>query len=254
MVQYVMGNKEVDYLYYTAPIELIRGFLEHPLKCLEYVLYYQIARFDTIDKTEGILVKKWGNKSRAMAICKQLHSEDESYSRVTISVSHNIFWDYYANVNRKTEFDLLIFLAYHALKSMIGGKNGKRRKVIRSSYGEMFARMAGYKSMRDLQECGGIAEDDPMWKYMKCERSMSYIGKRLRDELMVRFCGFHTYSAPKKRGFLFMFNTKQSRSTCLKQMALIMEETTRKYKEKQLKEQQEEAREWARKEVWNSSS
>ena len=220
--------------YYTAPIELYRGFLENPHKCLSNVADYLLAGYSNYTAAEQALGIKWNShENGALKQGKALRGQH--YSGVMFSISRKMYWDYYKNP--KTTEQLLLLLAYLSLKSM----NGNRTYRVGNSQA-MFIRMAGYGNRQDYETAGGHAAVGVIGNYMQTQRMMSYHGRNIRLSVMETFKEFHCYSDRGKRGFFYIFSNRD-RAEGLYQLAQFAAERTKRYRDNKLKDQMKAARE-----------
>lgn len=211
--------------YFTAPIELYKGFLENPYKSLSNVTKYLLAGYGNYRAAEDALGMKW--KSHENGALKQGKAlRDQHFSGVMFSISRKMYWDYHDNP--KTTDQLLLLLAYLSLKSM----NGNRLYRVGNSQA-MFIRMAGYGNQQDYENAGGYAAVGEIGNYMQTQRMMSYHGRNIRLSVMETFKEFHCYSDRGKRGFFYMFSNKP-RAECLYNLVKFANERTKRNRESKI--------------------
>lgn len=235
-------------VYYNAPIELWRGFLDNPKKVLEEILNYTSVEYDDKDsasKALGVTYWDWkGTKEKGNELRKR-----KDYTGVIFSISYEMYWDY--RNHAKDEHDNLLLLGYLALKS-IGGHN--RISFTNSAF--MFCRMAGYGRMSDLQKEGyeynqqakkwfkngcQAKETPAILNYMRTDDVRGYHCEKLRYALMESFDNFHCYSRKGKRGFAFIFDNEKTREEYWKMMAKQLDERGNDKNRNQIKEQMRKA-------------
>lgn len=144
--------------YYNVPIELLKGFINDSIRCLDDVLYFatyeQSLKYE-IDNDEEPLLKNYktamswlgyngGNTKKDFERGEELYNSlNIGYARV--GINRELFWDYYKN--KKTEFEKILFLAHLALKSIIGNK-----PYIKTNNQFWFSRMAGSTTTISTEE------------------------------------------------------------------------------------------------------
>lgn len=216
-------NKDLEPVYYTAPIELWQEFLDSPLNILEDVLAYASAKYNTEEEASNKLNVKYGEWENTYAKGKELR--ELGYCGVNFSISQELYWDYRNNGKKKTEYDNLLLLAYLALNSMRGNLTFTNSLF-------WFSRMAGYGSMdgfRSLWEKKdrktgkvGYHSNRRIAKYVKSKQILYRTCAKIRLDLMRKFPHVHFYSEQGKRDFAFMFDSKRSRQECMDELAELM--------------------------------
>lgn len=223
--------------YYNAPVELYRGFLEHPKRCLEDVLEYQIAKTDNFDvkATEQALggitfLDKKKAVANAKAIAKKTSGNLCEFSGVLFGIPRTLYWDYYAH--DKTTWEQLVLLAYLSLKSWYGHKD----KPMIIDNVKLFTRMTGNGSNIGFYF---DKEDGALGAIAK--HLTDYKARNLRESLSEHFHDFHYYSCKGKRGWAFMFadGDKEQRTF---ELAQYMEQRTKKHRREQQRKLMEAAR------------
>lgn len=239
-------NASGEPVYYTAPIELWRDFLNRPKETLDNVFYYCAAEYDTIEKARTTMKFDNGNWETIKSEGDKLRGK--AYGGVTFSISKRLYFDYYKN--KKSEYDNLLLLAYLALNSIRGSFTFSN-----STY--LFSRMAGYGSMEDFKEDwkknkkGGYNykfHNHAIAKYAKSNQILGRTCAKLRLDLMRAFPHVHCYSEQGKRDFAFMFDDKKPRQECLDILARMMHHRSKTTQRNELKEMMAQAKEKADKE------
>lgn len=221
-------------IYFNAPIELYRRFIDDTRQCLDNVLDYCIAEYDTAKDAEERYQIEIGDWGRSKMNGTKLRKG--TYNGTQFSIPRHIFFDYYENYKTKTQRQIEMLLGYLALKSISG-----RWPMIHTCNDFMFARMAGYpstKALPDRAKLGLIAQCNTPDKL-----------RRVRNDIMDHFLTVHIYSKKHGRGFCVMFTHESehlTRRECMERMAGYMELTTQKYRDKLRDEQMKEARERAK--------
>ncbi len=226
-------------VYFNAPVELWRGFLDKPKDILEDVLNYASAEYgdkDTASKALNVTYGSWESaKKNGDGLRKR-----KDYSGVTFSIPSDMYWEH--RNHNKGEEDRLFLLGYLALKS-IGGHG--RISCTNSAF--MFCRMAGYGRMEDFRKEGfkydpkkkkwNRQPESAILRYMRTDKMRGYHCEKLRYALMEAFDNFHCYSRKGKRGFAFIFGSEHSREEYWKMMAKHFDERGNDSKRNLLKEQ-----------------
>ena len=212
-------------IYFNAPIELYQHFIENTRQCLDNVLDYCISKFDTESEAEeafGISMHNWvKSKMKGMELRKS------HYNGTQFSIPINILFDFYENHRTKTERQKAMLLGYLALKSISGWWN-----ITVTSNRAMFARMAGYPSTKQLPETSALGA---IAKY-----NNPYRLARVRADITDYFSTVNIYSHKGKRGFAVKFCSGNGLDVTT-ELAVYMEKRTQRYKDKQRREQMEEA-------------
>ena len=212
-------------IYFNAPIELYRHFIENTRQCLDNVIDYCIAKYDTKSEAEEALEIQIGDWVRPKMNGSQLRAGH--YNGTQFSIPSHILFDYYKNHNTKTERQKAMLLGYLALKSIAGWRN-----ITVTSNKAMFARMAGYPSTKllpGLSELGAVAGYNNAYKLA-----------RVRADITDNFNTVNIYSHKGKRGFAVTFCSGNGLDVTT-DLAVYMEKRTRIYKDKMRREQMEEA-------------
>lgn len=231
-------NEDLNPVYYTAPIELWRNFLDKPSKVLDDVLAYVSAGYDAEQVAASKLNVDYSNWSKVYKRGEELRSGN--YCGINFSISQRLYLDY--RENKKTEYDNLLLLAYLALNSMRGNFTFTNSTI-------WFCRMAGYKDIESLEasmEKQGSKKNKnkktilplPMKlaKYATSKRTFCRKCERLRLDLMRKFKHVHFYTEQGKRDFGFMFDTKRPRQECMNELAKLMHQRGKTAQRDELKE------------------
>lgn len=142
------------------------------------------------------------------------------------SITTEIIFDYYQN--SKTEFEIITFIAFAALRSIL-----QRQGYCKADNQYLIGRMAGNNKK-------GLPISGSVWKY-----NNRYQLDKIKLELQLKW-GLKLY-AKHTRGFYFSFTMS------LKDLIEHAEERRKKYKENELKRQKEEARIEALKTIYGTA-
>jgi len=140
--------------YINIPIQLLSGFLEDSRSSVRNIYYY--ALYATFIK-----IAKGSTKERYREACQWLNFQEldreENLQRGKIlydrfkqapmtGIERNLYSEY--NKPEKSDFEKACFLAYHAMKSIVGNKNFQK-----ADNKLLWARMDGQvKAIRDITE------------------------------------------------------------------------------------------------------
>lgn len=185
-------------------MELYIGFIDNPKICLNDVLDFLMGDYPDVKTAEKELQCKFGNIKKTKANSKLLRNN--KYGKITFNISRKEFWDYYDNADSKSEFDLLCMLALMALRSKICS-----RESAPTNSKEIFARMAGYKTWKALEEASknGNGVKGRLKHYMETERRLSHYMLRIRTEIGRRYNCYADISTG--RGFTFTDKAKNKK-------------------------------------------
>lgn len=210
-------------IYFNAPIELWRGFMEKPQKVLSDVLDYATAEFESEEEATN----KLGVSYRDWLKCYEngVKLRNRKYSGVVFSIHREWYWEY--RNHEKDDYDKLLLLALLALRSISYNK-----RITLSNSAFMFCRMAGYGRMDEIRNITYNKEADRwsepvtgIFRYMKTAKMMGYYCEKLRLDLMLRLDNFHCYSQKGKRGFVFVFGTDKSREGYIRELHAYINRT-----------------------------
>ena len=140
--------------FINAPVQLLSGFLEDSRSSIRNIYYYALyASF--------IKIAKGTTKERYREACQWLNFQEldreENLQRGKVlydrfkqapmtGIERNLYSEY--NKPEKSDFEKACFLAYHAMKSIVGNKNFQK-----SDNKLLWARMDGQvKAIRDISE------------------------------------------------------------------------------------------------------
>jgi hypothetical protein len=174
-------------IYFNVPIALFAGFMSNSIGCLNTVVEYAI-----LDKAaKGNMTASEAAKALGVSI-----PSIEYYERMLVSftparspivgVNAALVWDY--KDGYKTDFEKACFLAFIALKSILGGK-----PYCKATNDYLLARMAGKAAVGEYPDL-----PEPLKKY-----STRYQLDRIKNELVANW-GL-TYYSRFTRGFYFSF-------------------------------------------------
>lgn len=146
-------GKNNDYRYFTFPICLLNDAFDNiKMVCdniMDYAIYKHSLKMELgteKDRMQAALkyyAIKPGDLKRMTDNGKMLNNSIPERNPLT-SINTNMIFDFYKNY--KTEFDISCFLAFAAIKSILGKKDYcKTNKEL------IIARIFGYNSINDLQ-------------------------------------------------------------------------------------------------------
>jgi len=198
-------------------------------KAMDYCLYDKSYRnqkyhsYNPINDALNSLNISYGNSEKSLRIGKILYeSIDENAPKTSINI--NMMFDFYKN--KKTDFEIVCFLAFASLKSIIQKQVYKK---ITNEY--LLNRMSGNSKNNNCI--------NPLLK----KYSNRYQLDKIKTELQLSW-GLKYY-AVKTRGFYASFTMP------LNELAVIAERKNRTYKLKLLKEKIKEASRQAKEQVKN---
>ena len=156
-----------DTKYLNFPICLLAGFFDEPKEKLDDIFNFSIAE-KTMELQEGNLKERLKatekyfqvNCGNADLAFKQgsilVNSIDKKSPRAGLSIE--IFFNYYKKVNDLIEFDAACFLAFLAIRSILG-----KKPYCKTNKGLIVARMFGYTSTKNIKD---VTKEHPlMQKY-----------------------------------------------------------------------------------------
>lgn len=210
-------------IFLTFPIILLKDGINDIKECMDnamdYCLYDKYLRFQKLHKYSPIddavdsLGIKYANIKKSIKDGKILYDSIDEKSPKT-SVNEEMIFDFYKN--KKSEFEVVCFLAFSALKSIIQKQQCKR---ITNEY--LLSRMSGNsKTGEDIH---------PLLR----RYTSRYQLNKVKIELQLNW-GLKYY-AVKTRGFYASFTMP------IKALALIAVRNNKKYKLKKLEDEIKEA-------------
>lgn len=157
--------------FFTFPITLLSGFMTNTEGVCDKILYFcayeHYLKFNNIEETKTFFTVKFGDEKHAMEQGKVL-SQSTNRKVPWTSCSVNMYWSYR---NENDELSKATFLAFLAIKSIVGEKAYYKTSQVR-----IFKRMAGMTDAFSDQ----LPDDIAPW----CER---YKFNRIKDELQESF-------------------------------------------------------------------
>jgi hypothetical protein len=179
----------------------VRGVLESGL---DYAVYVKYMECEDIAEVQAFFEIKLGDESNSIIKSHDLFTKYGTNCPM-VSVSKDIFFDFYGNHATKTEFEIAIFLAYCGLKSILGTKT-----YTKTNNGLLLARMAGYGTKQEFDtECGMSKEPHPyFYTYFANDNQIRYqlTQKIIERELVLNW--HLKYYSSGVRGFYFSFVMK----------------------------------------------
>lgn len=184
--------------YYNFPVCLLKGFIGNPKSVLDSILDFavyehsdklgigtEVDRFKASSDYFGI---KFGSEKGSFKNGKELFdSIDTRTARAGISKA--VFWDYYKNAGRKSDFEKVCLLGHLAFKSILGNKpSAKTNNEL------WFSRMSGFSEKVEARE----------WE-LALERYYNHYQTRKIKMELVRNWGLVTYSRYHK-GFYISYS------------------------------------------------
>lgn len=215
-----MGRNEAD--YYSAPIELLKNFLNNTDSCLidilQFVVYShslklngsKIERFNVSADYFGVT---FGNVANSLKNGESLHSDHQS-CKVFFSINKDIYWDFHNN--EKSEFEKVCLLAFLALRSILGTK-----PYCKITNEFLLSRMGGFSGTQ-------TNTPEELRKYSN-EYQINKIKRELRDNWGLIYYGRYT------RGFYVSFNLS------LNELVFQVEKKRKSTKEKQYQNEKNQA-------------
>jgi hypothetical protein len=210
-------------IYLTFPIILLKDGLRDIKKCIsnvmDYCLYDEIIRqkiaysYNPINDALNKLSIKFVNVNDSIEIGQMIFDSIDLKAPKT-SINLEMMFDFYKN--KKSEFEIVCFLAFSALKSII---QKQKFKKITNEY--LLSRMSGNSKSNE--------EINTLLERYACRYQLN----KIKDELQLNW-GLKYY-AVKTRGFYVSFTVD------IETLALIAERKNKKYKLKRIKERTKEA-------------
>jgi len=210
--------------YLTFPINIYKGGL-NDIKgslnnAIDYCLYYQYQRHkenesdDPLNEAADSLGITFKYIDKALKAGKSLYETNPKNSPLT-SITKDMIFDFYEN--DKTQFEIVCFLSFAALKSIIQDQGYKK---MTNEY--LLSRMSGNSKSK--------ADIDPTLKPFTSRYQLD----KIKQELQLNW-GLKYYSM-KTRGFYVSFTMS------LTELAKIAEKNNKAYKLKRLNELKQQAR------------
>lgn len=181
--------------YLNVPIQLLSGFLDNTRSSIRNIYYYSLyAHYVTIEKgTEKERYKETCNWFNFQDVDREetLRHGKILFERFQNSPMTGIERNLYSEYNKleKSDFDKACFLAFHALKSIVGNKTFQK-----ADNKFMWARMDG--RVKTIRDQGELSEKLRFY-------TQEYQTLKIKRELQENW-GL-IYYAQKTRGFYFSF-------------------------------------------------
>lgn len=231
--------KKQNEVYFNFPIQLLDGFLRDSQTQLEFILNYHLyahsLKLDAGDELKNFIdsAKYWnvelGNEELAFDDGKMVYDSLPDNSPMT-GISEAVFWDYFQNF--KTDFEKACFIAFVALKSILGTKPYAK---ITNAY--LLSRMDGKpKVSKDV-----LNLSDEVKQY-----STRYRLDKIKEELQNSW-GLVYYSH-YTRGFYISFKLT------IEKLVYEAEKKRKSNKEKKRKELKNQARKKALDQLFNNNT
>lgn len=214
-----------DQIYFTFPVCLLKDAISDIKSTtdniMEYCGYIQACKESgseeqKMEKAGRYFKMTWGNWHKVYESGRKLFNLIPSRSPMT-SINKDIVFDFY--INSKTEFEILCFLAFAAIRSIL-----QTKPYVRITNEYLLARMAGYSAKND------DPLPEPLMKY--CNR---YQLEKIKTELQ-NYWGL-VYYARYTRGFYISFKKKMT----FEELVFKVEERRKSTIEKNRKKQQQQA-------------
>jgi len=219
-----MGNETK---YFTFPIILLEGAYSDIQKVCSNIICYSIyfysksfegeSEIEKMEKAAKALNVTMGSTKESLRIAKEL---DRMNCKTMTSINTSIVWDF--RDNYKSQFEIAVFTAFCAIRSIIGKKS-----YCKTTNLFWLSRMAGKPCQVDYSEL-----PEALHKY-----SNEYQLKKIKSELVLHW-GLKYYSH-FTRGFYVSFSMN------LPELVLQAETRKKKFQEKNYSDQQKAAREAA---------
>jgi hypothetical protein len=207
--------------YLTFPIILlsdamtdIKGSIDD---VFDYCLYYQCQRLDdedSIEEASNILGINFCNANKSYELGRTLFDSIETKAPKA-SIRTGMLFDFYKN--KKEEFEVVCFLAFAAIRSII-----QRQKYKKLTNQYLFSRMSGNSSSSE--------DINPLLKKYLSRHQTDKIKKELQRAWGLK------YYAEGTRGFYVSF------AYPIKTLAMIAMENNKKYKDKLIDAERKEAK------------
>jgi len=213
-----MDPEESKYFHYPIvlhqkALEGVRGALDDGINYSIYAVAAKMngdsdeERMDAATHYLGITVQN----------CRSSYNKGKAISSrgetVMVSVSKSILFDFYQN--KKTEFEIIIFCAYAATRSIIG-----KKPFIKVTNEFLIARMFGYASIADMPASFKLRKE---YKKYTQRYTLDKIKKELTDNWGLKLYGRYT------RGFYISYTLGYET------LVLYAEKNRKAYKDKILK-------------------
>jgi len=176
--------------YFNAPVQLLQGFMNDSFKCLDNffdysVYYYVLTHKDTnLDFERAYKMAEKDLKIRCGRIEDTYKNGVKLYSKipegsVKVGINKSLFFDFYENHNKKTNFEKACFLAFTAIKSIMQSKPYCK---ITNLY--LWSRMDGKeKAVNDISELS------PEIQFYANEYQTKKIKEELRNNWNLKYYG-----------------------------------------------------------------
>lgn len=213
--------------YFTFPIVLLEGAFSDIQKVCSDIICYSVyfysksmngdSESEKMEKAAKALHVSLGSTKESLRKATEL---DRRNCKTMTSINTTIVWDY--RFNYKSQFEIAVFAAFCAIRSIIGMKS-----YCKTTNLFLLSRMAGEPCQVDYSELPGA-----LHKYCN-----EYQLKKIKSELVLHW-GLKYYSH-FTRGFYVSFSMN------LPDLVLQAETRKKKYQEKNYSDQQKAAREAA---------
>ena len=216
--------EENNKIFYNFPICLLEDFHENTTgvlsDLLDYCVYSHNLKVNDIEKTQRYLQVDILNKEAVLKSGEKLYYEHQKEPMT--GVEKNIYWSFLKT--NKTDFEKDCFLAFCAIKSIIGDS-----AYCKITDNFIVSRMAGLVRIAD--EKNQIPER--LQKYWRDKKGNNYHLTKLKNALQIDWS--LSYYSNHTRGGYYSFRLD------LETLILHAEEKRGSYKENELKKRKEEA-------------
>jgi hypothetical protein len=215
-----------DRIYFTFPVCLLKDatcdIRDTANNIMSYCGYVQAIKESgseqqRMEKAGRYFELTWGNLKTAYNAGQQIFNQIPPRSPMT-SLNKDIVFDFY--INSKTEFEIVCFLAFAAIRSIL-----QTKPYVRITNEYMLARMAGRNTAKDYMPLPEL-----LMKY--CNR---YQLEKIKTELQ-NFWGL-LYYARYTRGFYVSFKKKMT----FEDLVFEVEKRRKRIIEKNRKKEQQQA-------------
>ena len=216
--------------FMTFPVALLKdAFTDIKKVCnnaMKYAIYSKAQSVGVAEsfKFFGVSYAKAENYESAYQSGKVLYDSFEGSASPMVSVNKDILFQFIQQP--KTEFEIAVFCAFCAVRSIIG-----KKQYAKTNNNFVLARLLGYRSFDEFEISGG-ADSAYYQKYFSTDKKLrnNLTDKIIKYSLVLGW-GLNYYSG-RNRGFYISFELPA------KDLKLLAEKTTWAYKQKEYQKKQ----------------
>ena len=195
--KYVYTHQNVR--YYHLPIEAWRGLLDEPARVFNLCECIMCADCETnkeLEEDYGFTCQN-ADSFKEQSRLGNCFLMGNKQSNVCFSISVEMYWQYKSDFlsDRIKEWDWLLLLWWMALHTV-----GGRTKIVDTNNEYVFCRAAGFATKADFKN-HPFNGDEKILRYIA---NPARYASRIREELMLKYDSFHSYSQKGVRGWSFM--------------------------------------------------